>query len=288
LSHVAKPLRHTLAVATAVLAGSAAAVAVASPAAAAITDRIVVSATSPSSTATFKQVNAECPGSMVGLGGGAAIIVGGDYSAHITASTPQPTSDGQFARAEVHAGGATPWAVRAYTVCGNGVTGRDPVFDGTPIVAGAVSGGVSVSCPAGKQVIGMGGYVSSHDFILSGVDVNSTLTTVTMWWARVLGVPNSLTGAAEVWANCIDPVPGLQRVRMVSSTDSLDKVFLPTCPSGTDVYGVGGGVSTGAARRIAKIDMLIPLLSNALVSVREFPSGSTLNWTAFGTVICAP
>jgi hypothetical protein len=287
MSQMARSLRRTVAVATAVLVGGAASVAVASPAAAAITGRTVVSATSPSSTATFKQVSVTCPGSMVALGGGAAII-GGDYSAHITATTPTPVGDGQFARAEVHAGGATPWAVRAYTVCGNGVTGRDPVFDGTHIVAGAVSGGVSVSCPAGRQVIGMGGYVSSDDFILSGVDVNSTLTTVTMWWARVLGVPNSLTGTAEVWANCIDPVPGLQRVRMVSSTDSVDKVLLPTCPSGTDVYGVGGGVSTGAARRIAKIDMLIPLLSNALVSVREFPSGSTLNWMAFGTVICAP
>jgi hypothetical protein len=278
-------MRRALAAVTAVLAGGAAAVAVASPAAADITERIVVTATSPSNTATWKDVNAVCPGDMAALGGGAAII-GGDFSAHITASVPMPVSDGHYARAQVHAGGATPWAVRAYTVCGNGVTGRDVVLNAAAIPANAVSGAVGVSCPSGKRVIGMGGYVSSDDFILSGVDVSSTLTSATMWWGRTLDAPLSLTGWAEVWAVCIDPVPGLVRVRVVSSLNSADKVLLPTCPAGKIVYDVGGGVSTGAARRIAKLDVLVPLYTNAGVTVREFPSGSSLNWAAFGTVIC--
>ena len=97
-----------------------------------------------------------------------------------------------------------------------------------------------------------------------------------------------LTGHAEVWAVCVDPVPGLERVRLVSSLNSADKVLLPTCPAGKIVYAVGGGVSTGAARRIAKIDVLVPLHTNAGVTVREFTPGSPINWAAFGTVICAP
>jgi hypothetical protein len=272
MSNTSTPLRRTLAAVAAVLAGSAAAVAVASPAAAAITSRTVVLATSPTSTAPFKDITVGCPGTLVGLGGGAA-ITGGDFSAHITATVPQATSHGHYARAEVHVGGATPWAVRAYTICGNGVTGREYEVDDNTIAANAITGAVSVSCPVGKQVIGMGGYVSSDEFILSGVDVNNTLTTVTMWWARALGVPNSLTGLAEVWANCIDPVAGLERIRVLSSNNSTNKILIPACPSGKLVYDVGGGVSTGAARREAKIDALIPLASSASVAIREFPAG---------------
>ena len=285
MSLLATPLRRTLAAVTAVLAGGASAVAVASPAAA-IVGRVVVGVSSPLSTDVFKQVNSICPAGTVALGGGAGII-GGDFSAHVTATAPMAVSQGHVARAEVHAGGAAPWQVRSYSVCGSGVTGRSFVYEDSTIGAGLSTGSVSVACPVGKQVIGMGGYVSADDFILSSVDVNSTLTSVTMWWARGLDVAGTLTGLAEASAVCVDPVPGLERVRVFSANDSLDKVLLPTCPSGKLVYDVGGGVSGSLGQRIAKIDVFVPLTTNAGVTVREIPPGSPSNWKAFGTVICA-
>jgi hypothetical protein len=284
-------LRRTIAATAALLAGTAGAVAIAGPAAAALSGRFVVSASTPSNANDSKTVNALCPAGSDALGGG-GLVTGGARVSHLTSSVPMPVGNGHYARANEHgSGGTASWGLTAYSICADGATGIDEVFDFETIPANAVSGAASVSCPAGKRVISMGGDVRnpsgfSGDFILSSTDVDNGMTTVTVWWARAFDTPLSVIGSLDIWARCIDPVTNMQVARATSAHSSADKTVNVSCPTGMDVYGLGGGVLTGAARRAVTIDGIVPALSTGSVVTRE-KTTYTNNWTAFATAICA-
>jgi hypothetical protein len=149
----------------------------ASPAAAAITGRTIVSATTPTNLEATKQIFAGCPSGMVALGGG-AVIVGGNGVVHLTADVPTVVN-GHTAKAVAYPGfrdgvwvDAIPWRLTAHVICATGVTGREVVVGYDAIGEYETAGSVTVPCPAGKKVIGMGGWVGGQ-FILSSCSPRS-------------------------------------------------------------------------------------------------------------------
>ncbi len=283
---VARTSRRVFAGVVVLVGAAAATLFVAAPAAADPTGRIMVSVSSPTNLDDRKQVYAGCPAGMAALGGG-AVIVGGDGIPHLTANVPTPVSNGHTAVAEEHGSATTAWRLTAHVICAYGVTGREVVLNGETIPAGAGTGAVYLDCPAGKQVIAMGGYVSPG-FILSSVSVAANLASVTQTWGRPIDVSDSVTAWAEPWAVCVDPVPGLQRVSLASASNSNEvKAPLVTCPAGTELFDVGGGVYTGSRRHV-KNESFVPATTNAAVIVKEMPYGNTGNWQAFAQAICAP
>jgi hypothetical protein len=229
---------------------------------------------------------------MFGLGGG-AIVLGGNGVVHLTANTPAGVTQAHYAAAHAHPGfrdgvyvEATAWRLLVYAVCAYGVTGRQTAVSSNLLPAGAWAGGVSVACPAGKQVISMGGAVGSQ-FILSSVDVDAALTTVTMTWGRPLDTPGSATSFQDVWAVCVDPVSGLQRVRTVSASNSNDKSLTATCPSGMELFDLAGGLETEPRRNVG-LNNLLPGTFSGIAYTGEMVYGYTGNWTAFATAICGP
>ncbi|WP_129575819.1 MULTISPECIES: hypothetical protein [Sorangium] len=153
---------------------------------------------------------------------------------------------------------------------------------------------VTVTCPAGKKVLGTGARVYNRDnnpgfasVVLDDIRPNATLTSLT-----VTGYEDAAgtSGNWEVWAiaNCADPIPGLERVQAVSASDSLlTKTVVATCPSGKMVVGSGGEITNGLGR--VMIDDLRPdsLLSSVTVTGYEDALGTTNNWTVTAYAICA-
>jgi hypothetical protein len=58
------------------------------------------------------------------------------------------------------------------------------------------------------------------------------------------------------------------------------------CPAGTTLFGVNGGSFNGA--RSVKLEMVIASTSSATVLAREMVYGTSANWQAFATAVCAP
>ncbi|GAA1661348.1 hypothetical protein ACFQY4_15855 [Catellatospora bangladeshensis] len=276
----------TVAAATALaLAGSA--VVVATPAVA-VAGRVVVSATTPTDTAS-KIATVSCPAGTLLLGGGGDVV---DGVGRVRLYRVGPSVwGGQVMEAGAHqdpqSGVApVPFAVTVWAICGTGVTGHEIVNLRPAIPGYQLSGSASASCPAGKKVIGMGGGAhKSLLALLTGIRVDSALSTVTVDWHRR---PDNqeISGTAYVWAICVNPVPGQQRVSAQSATGTADKLVFAYCPFGTEPHAVGGGVEYGGDA--AMLDAVAPVAPNRVfVDARDTFFGAAVPWRAYAQAICA-
>ncbi|WP_437728380.1 hypothetical protein [Sorangium sp. So ce861] len=166
------------------------------------------------------------------------------------------------------------------------------MFDGSALDSMSIKS-VTVTCPAGKKVLGTGARIYSglgvgfQHVVLDDIRPNATLTALT-----VTGYEDA-AGTSEDWevwasANCADPIPGLERIQAVSASDSLsNKSVTATCPSGKMVVGSGGEITNGLGRVL--IDDLRPnsLLTNVTVTGYEDALGTSNNWTVTAYAICA-
>jgi hypothetical protein len=147
---------------------------------------------------------------------------------------------------------------------------------------------VTVSCPAGKQVLGAGGDIDggSGEVVMGIVRPNAALTSVTV---QGLEDQNGTTAnwTATAYAICATPPPGLERVLVPSPTDSLDKSVPATCPAGKRVVGAGGDI-TGGGGQVALND-IIPnsALTSVTVTGLEDQDGTTSDWSVGAYAICA-
>ncbi|WP_437320936.1 hypothetical protein [Sorangium sp. So ce385] len=172
------------------------------------------------------------------------------------------------------------------------VPGYERVFDISALDSMSTKS-VTVTCPAGKKVLGTGARIYSglgvgfQHVVLDDIRPNVTLTALT-----VTGYEDA-AGTSEDWevwasANCADPIPGLERIQAVSASDSLsNKSVTATCPSGKMVVGSGGEITNGLGRVL--IDDLRPnsLLTNVTVTGYEDALGTSNNWTVTAYAICA-
>lgn len=154
----------------------------------------------------------------------------------------------------------------------------------------ASSKSVSIQCPAGKQVIGVGADIGGDGFqgvVLDDISVDSLLTSVT-----VTGFETE-TGTNANWelkatAVCATPLPGLQRVQAISATDSQNtKSVTANCPVGKQLVGAGGEITGGLGQVV--IDDVRPnsLLTSVTVTGFEDVNGTASSWLVDAYAICA-
>jgi hypothetical protein len=141
-------------------------------------------------------------------------------------------------------------------------------------------------CPAGKRVIGTGGTVENAAFILDSVIVSPNLDSVTVEGYRTEYFRLNTGMDLAAYAVCVDPVPGLQRVSVISGYTSLNKVLTLACPEGTRIYGTGASL-TGAVGQ-AYVEAVAPWGTyGAVLSAREDTTGHEWSWYAELYAICA-
>jgi len=166
------------------------------------------------------------------------------------------------------------------------VTGLERVSASSP--SNSSNKSVTISCPAGKRVVGAGG------------DLNNALGQVTLGFVRPDAALSSVTvrgrenenGAANDWfvravAICATPPPGLVRVTAASPSNSANKSVTATCPAGKRLLGTGAEIDGGGGQ--AAPNDVIPGSSLKAVTVHglEDGNGTGVNWRARAYAICA-
>ncbi|GAA1661359.1 hypothetical protein ACFQY4_15860 [Catellatospora bangladeshensis] len=288
------PLRSARVLAVALLA-AASTLAPAAPAAA-VPGRVVVSGTTLADLAA-KTAEAVCPAGTLLLGGGGR-VTGGNGVAQLNHTGPRADGRAWQATAYPHEGyrdgvfvPVTPFAVQAWAVCGTGVTGHTIVRTSYESLPGQTTGTAKAYCPKGRKAIGLGGSVHKSRFILDDLVVDAALGMVTVQWNRarevVPGDYAGLVGWGDVWAICVDPVPGQQRAYAASPLDTADKSVVVTCPAGTTVHGIGGAL--GYADNGAKFEAMAPWTGSgtAQAAARPMVYGTTTPWQVSAMAICA-
>lgn len=147
---------------------------------------------------------------------------------------------------------------------------------------------ITVTCPAGKQVLGAGGQIvnGNGQVVLEDVTPNSGLTSVTVLARED---QNGQVGSWQVtaWATCAIAPLGLERVTATSPTNSSGKSAIATCPSGKRLLGTGADRSGGAGQ-VALNDVLPDSgLLKVTATALEDEDGTTANWSVRAYAICA-
>jgi hypothetical protein len=275
---------------TAVLVGAAGTIAIA-VSASAVSGLVVVTATSPErGSESFKGANAVCPSGTRILGGGAD-ITGGGHSVQLAGINPAPLgmpANSMWATAnEDRSGYSGSWYIKAWAICGKGVTGYEIVQAGSNEPAGATSASATATCPAGKKVIGAGATSAGKpSYVLDTIDVTSDLSSVHVKTVAAESPTPGTAPAAQAYAICVNPVAGQQLVKASTGYTSSDKTKSVSCPSGKKLHGTGGRISGASGQ--AHLDMLAPSGSGtSKIEAREDANGYSGTWKLDVFAICA-
>jgi hypothetical protein len=288
-----RPVGRIAIVVAAVVAAIAVQVVGARPAAAAPAAGLIAAQSGPDST-ELKTAEAKCPSGAVVYGGGGD-IVGGGHEVFLQQLDTFGYTDRFFAQAHEDADGyAGSWTLYAWAVCGPALPGMQyvssrPAGDSTSFKA------TTVTCPAGKKVLSVGGSAIGYGgplttwrhTILDSLTPSADLTSVTVEGSE------DEAGTSEAWqvsasAVCAYPRPNQQRVSATTSASLADKTRSVECPAGTIPYSAGGGLT--GARGQAHLDRLVPHSESGLtggdIDARTDENGTTAAWTASVDLIC--
>ncbi|TDB79265.1 hypothetical protein [Micromonospora sp. KC721] len=284
--------RRLVSVGVSVALASGVAVSPAAPAAA-VPSMVFVTATSPIDTRLGRTQVVHCPPGRRILGGG-GYVGGAGREVVIDTMIPVSTPTGDYF--EVNASATTradgtgfrgEWFLVAYGICGHAPAGLEYV-SAVSATGFESTYGVSVSCPAGKRVIGVGGEVTpAFGFaVLDDVLPVTTLTSVRVT-AFETETDSPVRWGVKAHAVCADPIPGLALVSATSPSDSADKTVGVSCPTGTRVHGLGASLAPPLGE--AAITALYPSqpLEHVRLEAREDLTRYTGNWTARVHAICA-
>jgi hypothetical protein len=276
------------------LVAAATAVLVVSPASA-VAGLVVVKTKGPDTgSEDFKWALATCPSGTHVLGGGGDIS-GGSNGVHLSSLLPSalgfPADSFYVTAMEDHAGYGGSWNLTAWAICASGIIGWEVVTADAAAAPGSTFTSVTAVCPAGKKVIGAGGYISGGSrYIFDSMDPASDLSSVYVEVAGDETTPVDGAGwGAHASAVCINPVVGQRLVSATTGISTSNKTKSVSCPSGTKVHGTGGGL-TGALGQ-AHIDRLAPNGTGSTAGVdidaRQDLTGASSSWQAYVYAICA-
>lgn len=143
----------------------------------------------------------------------------------------------------------------------------------------------TVSCPAGKQVIGTGAVITGGGRNVILDDLVPTSTTVRAGAREDQdGTPANWT--VRAFAVCADPLPGYQIVSQTSLRNSDDgKSRSASCPGGTRVLG-GGAELTGGLGQVV-INRMLPGNTSVDATGFEDQDGQSGNWALRTFAVCA-
>jgi hypothetical protein len=262
-------------------------------AAAAPAARMVQAHSGPDST-DLKTAAATCPAGTVVYGGGGD-IVGGGHEVFLQQLDTFGHPDQFYAQAHEDADGyAGSWSLYAWAVCGPALPGMQYVSN-RPAGSSAGFHSATVSCPAGKKVLSVGGSAIGYLAPLSAwshVILDSITPSADLGSVTVEGYEDQ-AGTAEAWqagasAICAYPRPNQRRVSATTAAGAQDKTRSAECPAGTIPYSVGGGL-TGAGGQ-AHMDRLVPHNESGLtggdIDARTDQDGSSTSWTAEVHLVC--
>lgn len=149
----------------------------------------------------------------------------------------------------------------------------------------------TATCPAGKRVVGVGGDIGHGggwgEVVMRAIAPNAALTAMTV------SAVEDENGTSDTWslagtAVCAAPVPGLERIAVLSATNSANgKTATAACPTGKRLLGAGGDI-VGAPGQV-EMDDIIPNAALTSVSVRglEDQNGASATWRVGAYAICA-
>ena len=286
-------VRQRLAAAVALtVTATGASVAVAAPAHA-VPNMTFHTSMSVSDSAAGKLQTVRCPAGRRILGGG-GFVGGGGREVHIDHMRPVTTPAGDsfevIASEVTHPGGIGypgSWYLLAYAICGTAPAGLEYVSaSSAPSLASSHT--VTVSCPAGKRVIGAAGQVeAAFGFVmLDEVTPSASLTSV-----RVTGfeseTPSPIRWRVTATAVCAHPIPGLSLVSALTPADSLDKSVDVTCPAGTRIHSTGWDLVGAVGQGMVVAIFPGQPLTTAHLRAREDLTGLATTWQARVFAICA-
>ncbi|MGW7177211.1 hypothetical protein [Streptomyces xanthophaeus] len=200
--------------------------------------------------ADFQRVTVYCPDGKYAIGGGGEATAPSDgYDAvGLVGSFPQiypgeTKSEGWVANAHNFYG--EPITVTAWAVCATMPQGYEVVQ--TPALQVPSDQPVTVSCPAGKAVLGGGGEIQGDGSSLTGSFPKATAPGQPTHWV-VAGHNRSNSSVGVVgYAMCADPIADVTWTTYKATKPNPSGGFL-TCPTGR--YVSGGGASSSGQDRV--------------------------------------
>ena len=143
----------------------------------------------------------------------------------------------------------------------------------------------TVTCPAGDQVLGVGGGIDSgagQVIVDDWMQINPTQAAV----RGVEATPFAASWVAGATAICADPLPGRIQVIATSGSSSVDKFVTATCPAGKRLVASGADVLSG--RGNVMIEQMVPDLTTNSVTVLGHEQNPTPdNWQDRASAVCA-
>jgi hypothetical protein len=223
----------------------------AGPAAAAIRNLEDVGAGPSSTTASSATAEATCPGAKRALAGGFA--VGGDGRVILDDLRPLADQSGFRGQAVKDESAVDSYFFGVHALCASPVPGLERVSATSALNSSNKQ--VSVTCPAGKRLIGTGAEVNagSGQVVLNALRPDPGLTTLTAEGAEDqtgYGGPWSIT----VHGVCAQPLAGLQYVETTGNPSIFGQLDLP-CGGGRAFLGTGGTISGGPAGEVRLVRM---------------------------------
>jgi hypothetical protein len=261
------------------------------PASAALPGLQRVFATSAYDSSNSKGISVNCPqGKLLGPG---ARVNGGEGNVTINTILPLGDLNGVFVIAVEHAAYGGNWSVTAEAVCADPLPGLEMVTRATPSTTNQQQS-VTVSCPAGKNIIGAGFRLHYSSFQGDRIpratrqQIHSQLRSATI---AALALNPRTSWQIEAVAVCAYPPPGLER-RLVSTSYSanLEQVALAQCPTMPPKVATGSGFSmvdvTNLASVVDNYTCCGTTPTVALARGRRAVSNST-QWRVQSFVLCA-
>ncbi|SCL36993.1 hypothetical protein GA0074692_4517 [Micromonospora pallida] len=262
--------------------------AVVAPVAAALPGLTQVTSTGPSNS-DWKTWQASCPTDSFLVAGGGRINGGGGQ---VVMDTMVPVFGGTdlysvTGREDDSPGFTGDWSITATALCARPPDGWEHAESATGWDSNS-SKTLTVSCPLGKRLLGVGVEVNGGlgQVVVDDLRPSADLSNVT-----ITGIEDG-TGYAAQWqlqgeVICVTAPAGLARVTGFGVFDSTPvKSAVASCPAGQRVHGVGGEIDSGAGQvRMTGIDLLSD--TQVRVTAAEDEDGLASNWAPRAYAICA-
>jgi hypothetical protein len=272
--------RRLAAVGAAVAVGGAAAVASAVPASAAVPGRQVVQVTGVFDSARSKSVEVFCPAGKRVAGAGFQLL--GAQGEIVLDSLVPSVNSVRVTATEDQDGTNLNWKITAIAVCANPLPGQEIIFAQSGFGPGQ-SRSTSVSCPAGKRVLGTGvGTVNGA----GQVQVNNLLLGDSTVYATGIADQDGYIGSWSlgVYAVCVNTLAGQGVVATNSGVDSNGtKVQSAECP-GRRSYGIGWSIG-GSGQVLVNYGGIGESGMTAVAT--EDDDGYLDNWAMGASTVCA-
>ena len=244
-------------------------------------------AVGPLDSVSPKTQSSTCPAGKVltSAGGNVATGFGEVVFDDLTPSADLKTST--VKGVEDQNGLAAGWAAVSQPVCAYPLGGMQRV--GATSALNSSNKSVTVTCPAGKRVVGGGSDINAGNGQV-GVDdfrPSADLTSITV---QALEDQDGHSGPWNVtaYAVCATAPQGLERVSVTSALDSTgEKTVEAPCPAGKRVLGVGSDINAGVRSGAADLGNGPDFGLTGRVTADEDEDGQSGPWSVTAFAICA-